>query len=191
MPTLDPQLKDLFKQSETKMQHAVDALDQHYNTLRTGRASVALLDKVKVESYGSEVPLQQVASVSTPDARTLVVTPWDKNLMTAIEKAIQIANLGMNPQNDGRQLRLIIPPLTEERRKELAKKAHQMTEDGRVAIRNVRKHVKEQIDKMKKDKKLTEDAARDATDELQKLTDRYVAKCDEHLKKKEKEIMEV
>lgn len=183
--------QELFKTSETKMVHAIDALEHHFNTLRTGRASTALLDDVRVDAYGQQMTIAQVATIGTPDARTISVTPWDKSQLSAIEKAIQAANLGLNPQNDGKMLRLFIPPLTEERRKELVKKAHHMAEEGRVAIRNVRKHAKETIDKMKKDKKLTDDLAHDATEQLQKITDKWIAKVDEHLKKKEKEIMEV
>ncbi|MCC6547148.1 ribosome recycling factor [Candidatus Sumerlaeota bacterium] len=184
-------LKDLFKSSETKMVHAIDALEGHFNTLRTGRASASLLDDVRVEAYGSLMPLAQVASLATPDSRTITVTPFDKSQMNAVERAIQMANLGLNPQSDGKMIKLYLPPLTEERRKEMVKKGHAMAEDGRVAIRNVRKHAKETIDKMKKDKKLTDDLAHDATEELQKLTDKFVAKVEEQLKKKEKEIMSI
>lgn len=182
---------EIFKNAERKMAHAIEALDHHFNTLRTGRASAALLDDVKVEAYGTDTPLNQVASVSTPDARTITVQPWDKNQLNAIEKALLVANLGMTPHNDGTLIRLNVPPLTEERRKELAKKAHGMAEEGRVAIRNVRKHSKDEIDKLKKSKELSEDLAHDATDKLQKLTDKWIKKVDEVLAKKEKDIMAV
>jgi ribosome recycling factor len=188
---IDPSLKDTFKQVETKMAHAIDALESHFNTLRTGRASTALLDKVTVEMYGVTSALNAVAAISTPDARSILITPWDKNALQPIEKALMVADLGVHPQNDGKAIRLTIPPLTEERRKELGKKAHGMAEDARVAIRNVRKHTKEHFDKMKKGKELTEDQLRDANDELQKVTDKWIKVVDEHLKKKEKEIMEV
>lgn len=183
--------KELFKTAEHKMAQAIEALDHHFNTLRTGRASTALLDDVRVEAYGQEMPLQQVASVNTPDARTIAIQPWDSNQIAAIERALLVADLGLNPQNDGKIIRLNIPPLTEERRKDLAKKAHAMAEEGRVAIRNIRKHIKDGIEKLRKDKVLSDDQAHDANDELQKLTDRYIAKVDEHMQKKEKDIMEV
>ncbi len=183
--------KEHFKAAETKMAHAIDALEHHFNTLRTGRASTSLLDDVRVEAYGSQMPLSQVATLATPDSRTITVTPFDRGQLHAVEKAIQVANLGLNPQNDGKMIKLYLPPLTEERRKEMVKKAHGMAEEGRVAIRNVRKHVKEQVDKLKKDKKLTEDQTHEATDELQKSTDKWIGKVEEHLKKKEKEIMQI
>lgn len=183
--------KELFNTSERKMAHAIEALEHHFNTLRTGRASTALLDDVRVEVYGQMSPLSSVATLATPDARTITISPWDKNALGPVEKAIQASNLGLNPHNDGKMLRLSIPPLTEERRKELAKKAHGMAEDARVAIRNVRKHSKEVIEKMKKGKELTEDIAHAENDKLQKLTDKWILKVEEVLKKKEKEIMEV
>ena len=180
-----------FKSAEQKMQSAIDALDHHFNTLRTGRASTALLDDVKVEAYGQPMPINQVASVSTPDARTIMISPWDKGQLAAIERALLQADLGLTPMNDGQHIRMNIPPLTEERRKELVKKAHHMAEEARVAVRNVRRHSKEHIEKLNKDKKLTDDLTHDALDQLQKITDKWIAKVDEHMKKKEKEIMEV
>jgi ribosome recycling factor len=189
---IDPSLKDDFKSAETKMTHAVDALEGHFKTLRTGRASAALVDKVVVEMYGTSSPLNSVAAVSTPDSRNVVITPWDKNALAAIEKGVMLADIGIHPQNDGKVIRLTIPPLTEDRRKELVKKAHAMAEDARVAVRNVRKHTKEHFEKLKKDKKvLTEDQLHGANEELQKLTDKWIKNVDEHMKKKEKEIMEV
>lgn len=186
-----PEVKEVFKTTEHKMAAAIEALEHHFNTLRTGRASAALLDDVKVDAYGQTVPIQQIASVNTPDARTITVTPWDKNQVAAIERAILTSDLGLNPQNDGKMIRLAIPPLTEERRKELVKKAHHMAEEGRVAIRNVRKHSKDSIDKLRKDKVLSEDLSHDAIDDLQKITDKWITRVDEVLAKKEKEIMEV
>lgn len=182
---------EIFNSSERKMAHAIEALEHHFNTLRTGRASAALLDDIRVDAYGSPVPLNQVASVNTPDARSITVQPWDKNQLGPIEKAILAANIGITPHNDGTLIRLNIPPLTEDRRKELAKKAHAMAEEARVAIRNVRKHSKEEIEKLKKAKTLTEDLAHDATDKLQKITDKWIKKVDESLAKKEKDIMAV
>jgi ribosome recycling factor len=184
-------VKDDFKNAEHKMQSALDALDHHFNTLRTGRASTALLDDVRVEAYGQPMPLNQVASVTTPDARSIMISPWDKNQLSHIERALLQADLGLTPMNDGQHIRLNIPALTEERRKELVKKAHAMAEDARVAIRNVRRHTKDHFEKMNKGKELTDDETRMHLDELQKMTDKFIAKVDEHMKKKEKEIMEV
>ncbi|CAN5335319.1 ribosome recycling factor [soil metagenome] len=187
----NPLTTDHFKESEAKMGSALTALEQHFGTLRTGRASTSMLDKITIDAYGTPMPLAQVASVSTPDARSIVIAPWDKSQLAAIEKAILAANLGVTPQNDGKQVRLSLPPLTEDRRNELVKKAHSMAEDARIAIRNVRKHTKEVFDKMKKDKKLTEDQLHDSNEDLQKTTDKWIVKVDEHLKKKEKEVMDV
>lgn len=184
-------VQEEFKAAEVKMSGAIDALIHHFNTLRTGRASTALLDDVKVDAYGVEVPLVQVASVSTPDSRTIAIQPWDTSQLVAIEKAIMLADLGLNPMNDGKLIRLSLPPLTEERRKELAKKAHHMAEEARIAIRNVRRHGKEHIEKLNKSKDLSDDLMHDAVDQLQKLTDKWIAKVEEHVKRKEKEIMEV
>ncbi len=184
-------LKKIFKATEYKMSHAIDALEHHFNTLRTGRASTALLDDVEVEAYGQTMPLKQVATISTPDAKTITVTPWDKNQLSMIEKALLMADLGLNPQNDGKMLRLIIPPLTEERRKELAKKAHHMAEEGRIAIRNVRRHQKDEIEKLRKAKELSDDEAHAALDDLQKITDKWIAEVEKVMKHKEEEIMEV
>lgn len=185
------ELDEIFKTAEHKMHSAIEALEHHFNTLRTGRASVALLDDIKVDAYGQMMPLQQVASVNTPDARTITITPWDKNQLSLIEKAILVSDLGLNPQNDGKMIRLAIPPLTEERRKELVKKAHHMAEEGRIAVRNVRKHQKDHIERLKKAKDITEDEAHAAVDDLQKITDKWIAKVDEVLAKKEKEILSV
>jgi ribosome recycling factor len=137
------------------------------------------------------MPIAQIANISTPDARSITIQPWDASTLGKIEKAIQTSDLGINPQNDGKIVRLVLPPLTEERRKELVKKAHHMAEEGRIAIRNVRRHAKEELDKMKKNKEISEDQAHDATDRLQKVTDKWIKKVDEVLAKKEKEIMEV
>lgn len=186
MPT-----QEIFKQAEGKMNSSIQALDHHFNTLRTGRASTALLDDIRVEAYGQEMPLNNVANVSTPDARTIVVQPWDAGQLAAIERAIMVSDLGINPNNDGKLIRLSIPPLTEERRRELVKKAAHMAEEARIAIRNVRRHSKDDIEKLRKDKELSDDQAHDANDELQKITDKWIKKVDEHLARKEKEIMEV
>ena len=184
-------VQEELKTAEHKMQSAIDALDHHFNTLRTGRASTALLEDVKVDAYGQQMPLNQVASVSTPDAKTIMVAPWDKSQLATIERALLASDLGLTPMNDGTAIRLNIPPLTEERRKELVKRAHHMAEDSRVAIRNVRRHSKEHLEKMNKNKDLSDDQTHDALDDLQKLTDKWIAKVDQHLQHKEKELMEV
>lgn len=184
-------IKGELKTAETKMVHAIEALDKHLQTIRTGRASASLLDRIRVEVYGQSSAISAVASVTTPDARNILITPWDKSQLSPIEKAIQTSDIGINPINDGKSLRLTLPPLTEERRKDLTKKAHGLAEDSRVAIRNVRKHSKEAFEKAKKGKQITEDETRDAETNLQKLTDKHIAKVDEVLKKKEKEIMEI
>lgn len=188
---MSEQVNEEFKSGEEKMKGAIDALYHHFETLRTGRASTSLLNDVTVEAYGSQVPLNQVASVSTPDAKTIAVQPWDASQLPSIEKGIIIADLGLNPMNDGKVIRLSIPPLTEERRKELVKKSHAMAEEARVAIRNVRRHVKDHIEKLNKAKELSDDLMHDAIDDLQKITDKWIAKVDDIMKKKEKEIMEV
>lgn len=184
-----PDTKPIFVDAEKKMHSAIESLGHHFESLRTGRASAALLDNVRVDNYGTPAPVNQVATISTPDSRSLTISPWNKSQLGVIEKAILAANIGLTPQNDGKIIRLIIPPLTEERRKEIAKKAHGMAEDSRIAIRNVRKHGKESLEKMKK--VLGEDLLHDAVDQLQKLTDKHIAQVDELLKKKEAEIMQV
>lgn len=181
----------VFKTAESKMKAAIDAMEKHFNTLRTGRASTALLDDVRVEAYGQEMALNAVATVSTPDARTIAVQPWDGSQLTAIERAIQASDLGLNPMNDGKLIRLAIPPLTEERRKELVKKSHHMAEEARIAIRNIRRHAKDEIEKMRKAKELSDDLAHDANEDLQKITDKWTKEVEDHLAHKEKEIMEV
>lgn len=194
MPAFD--LNATFKQAEDKMAGALRDLEHDFGTLRTGRAHPSLLDAVKVEVYGTLTPLKQLAAVTAPDSHTIMVSPWDKSSTKAIEQALVAANLGMTPLNDGSVIRLPIPALTEERRKELVKKAHAMTEAHRVSIRNVRHKVKEEIDKQSKkvakDKAtLTEDEHTRALERLQKLTDSSIKKLDDALAKKEKEIMQV
>lgn len=186
MPTTE-----VFKTAESKMKAAINAMERHFNTLRTGRASAALLDDVRVEAYGQEMAINSVATVSTPDSRTITVQPWDASQLAAIERAILVSDLGINPMNDGKIIRLAIPPLTEERRKELVKKAHHMAEEARIAIRNIRRHAKDEIEKMRKAKELSDDLAHDAIEELQKITDKWIKEVEEHLARKEKEIMEV
>ncbi|MDK2970470.1 MAG: ribosome recycling factor [Candidatus Sumerlaeota bacterium] len=185
------ELTQIEDESGVKMEGALSALDDNFRTVRTGRASPSALDNVHVSAYGSDMPLNQVANVSTPDARTIVISPWDKGQLSAIERAIIAANLGFNPSNDGVVIRISVPPLTEERRKEFVKQAHKMAEEARIAIRHVRKHANDNIKRLEKDHGVPEDIGRQAHDRIQKLTDEYIAKVDEKMKKKEKEIMEV
>jgi ribosome recycling factor len=178
------------KDAETRMHGALDALGREFAGVRTGRANAALLEHVRVDYYDTLTPLNQVASVSVPDARTLMIQPWDQSVLTKIERAIQKSDLALTPVNDGKVIRLTIPPLNEERRKQLAKSVGKLAEEARVAIRNVRREAKEKIKGLLKDKKISEDDERRSETELQKLTDRFTQKVDELLKKKEQEILE-
>jgi len=173
------------------MEGQVEHLRHEFTGLRTGRASVALLDQVKVDYYGTPTPLKQVATLATPESRLITVQPFERTLMKDIEKAILASGLGLTPTNDGKLIRLPIPPLTEERRKDLVKVAKRLTEEVRVHIRNIRRDVLEDIKKAQKDSTLSEDDAKKAHDEIQKLTDTYMAKVDDLLKKKEAEITEI
>jgi len=188
MPT---PLKKAQRECEEKMRKAVEAMEHEFATLRTGRATPTLLDVVHVDAYGQKMTLKQVGTVSTPDAHTILIQPWDKGLLGAIEKAILAANIGLTPSNDGRIIRLNIPPLTEERRKELVKVAHKMAEEGRVALRNIRRLTNEEIKKLEKDKVISEDESHHAHDEIQKMTDRFIEEIAQRLKRKEEEIMEI
>ena len=178
------------KDAETRMHGALEALGREFAGVRTGRANAALLEHVRVDYYDTLTPLNQVASISVPDARTLTIQPWDQGALKKIEQAIQKSDLGLTPANDGKVIRLTIPPLNEERRKQLAKSVGKLAEDARVAIRNVRREAKEKIKALLKDKKISEDDERRSETELQKLTDRSTQKVDELLKKKEQEILE-
>lgn len=176
---------------EEKMKKALSALKDEFNGVRTGRASPSLLDKIRVDYYGQKTPLAQVATVSVPEARLIVIQPWDRALIGEIEKAIQKSELSLNPSNDGKVIRIAIPPLTEERRKELAKTAKSMAEQSRVSIRNIRRDGLEDLKKQLAAGGVAEDAIKKAEDELQKLTDSYIAHVGKALEEKEKEIMEV
>lgn len=176
---------------EDKMNKSVNALNNEYLALRTGRASAAIFDKVKVDYYGQETPLNQVASVSVPEARLVVIQPWDKSLLSAIEKGIQKADLGLNPSNDGKLLRISFPALTGDRRKELAKQAKNSAEGARVSIRNIRRDGMDEIKKLQKDGKISEDEQTSGEDKLQKMTDSYISKINALADEKEKEIMEI
>lgn len=183
--------EDLFRDTEDKMQKAVSVNKEELGSIRSGRASPNLLNKITVDYYGSQVALNTIANMSVPEARLLVISPYDKNSISAIEKAIQASDIGVMPNNDGNVIRLAFPQLTEDRRKEMIKLAHVRAEEGRVAIRAVRRHAKDELQKMKKDGTLSEDEERSAEGELQKLTDKYVAEVDENLNRKEQELSEV
>ncbi len=176
---------------EQTMQKAVEAAQRAFNTIRTGRANAALLDKVNVEYYGSPTPLKSLANISTPDASTLMVQPYDPSSISLIEKAISLSDVGLVPNNDGNVVRLNIPPLTNERRKEFVKIAAKYAEEGRVSVRNIRRDGIDQVRKQEKNSDISEDESRDLQDEIQKLTDKYTAKIDEALADKEKDIMTV
>lgn len=182
-------VQTLVKDIETRMNAAVDVLGRDFASVRTGRASVGLLEAVRVDYYGTPTPVTQMASVSVPDARTLVIQPWEQTQLAAVEKAIMKSDLGITPVNDGKVIRLVVPTLTEERRKQLAKTVHKIAEDARVAVRNVRREANDKLKALGKDKKLSEDEERRAHDQIQKTTDRFIAKVDELLKKKEQEIL--
>ncbi|HEX2209931.1 MAG TPA: ribosome recycling factor [Longimicrobium sp.] len=180
-----------LQKARQRMDGAIEALRREFAGVRTGKASPALLDTVKVDAYGSPMPLNQVGTVTAPEARMLVVQPWDKSLIKAVEKALRESDLGLNPSNDGQVIRIPIPPLTEERRKEYVRLLHKLTEEARVAVRNVRRDANDEIKHRQKDEGLSEDDVRREQAEVQKLTDQYVAKIEELMKHKEAEIMEV
>ena len=180
-----------LKQFERKMEKTLEVLASDFGAVRAGRANAQVLDRITVEYYGTPTPVGQVGTISSPDPRTLVIQPWDGSLLKVIEKAIQTSDLGINPQNDGRVIRLVFPQLTEERRKELTKQVKKYGEDAKVAVRNVRRDANDQLKKLEKDKAISEDELKKATDDVQKLTDRYVAKVDEKCAAKEKEIMDL
>jgi len=177
--------------AEERMKKTLANLKDGFSSLRTGRASAALFDKIRVDAYGEKSPINQVANISIPEARLIVIQPWDKALIGEIEKAIRSSELSLNPSNDGKVIRISIPPLTGERRKELVKLAKNNAEQSRVAIRNIRRDGNEELKKLSKESKITEDEESKITDELQKLTDLYIGKINQVLEEKEKEIMEV
>lgn len=182
-------MQTLLKDLETRMTAAIDALGREFATVRTGRASAALLDGLRVDYYGTPTPVNQMASISVPDARTLVIQPWEASQLKAVEKAIIASDLGITPVNDGKLLRLMMPTPTEERRKQLVKTVHKMAEEARVAVRNVRREANDRLKAMAKDKKVSEDDERRGHDQIQKATDKHIARVDELLKKKEQEIL--
>jgi ribosome recycling factor len=184
-------MQAVIDSTEEKMKKTLANLKDGFATLRTGRASAALFDKIRVDYYGEKSPLNQVANISVPEARLIVIQPWDKNLIGEIEKAIRTSELSLNPSNDGKVIRIAIPPLTEERRKELVKHAKNQAEQSRVAVRNIRRDGNEELKKMLKDASITEDDESKGAADLQKLTDNYINKVNQVLEEKEKEIMEV
>lgn len=185
------ELKELLQEQETRMNKSIESLKHEFASIRTGRASVSLLDKVMVDYYGSPTPINQVANISVPEPRMILVAPWDKTMIGAIEKAILQSDLGLNPGNDGAQIRLTIPQLTEERRKEIVKVVHKKAEDAKVAIRNIRRDANDALKKEEKAKTITEDDAKDGLDQIQKLTDSKIKHIDELKAVKEKDVLEV
>jgi ribosome recycling factor len=186
-----PTVNDLLKDAEHRMQGAVDATQEKFRHIRTGRANPMMLDGITVDYFGTPTPLNQVGNVSAPEPRVLVIAPWDKSLLGPISKAILNSNLSLNPNNDGQVIRLVLPPLTEERRKEFAKLAHKEAEEGRVSVRNVRRDVIEHIKKLEKNHEISEDDSKRAQEKVQKFTDDYVKKVEAALEHKVAEIMEV
>ena len=180
-----------FKEYNRKMDKTLEVLASDFGAVRAGRANSQVLDRISVPYYGVDTPIDQVASISSPDPRTLVIQPWDGSLLKPIEKAIQVSDLGINPQNDGRIIRLVFPQLTEERRKELTKQVKKYGEDAKVAIRNIRRDGMDYIKKALKKSEITEDDQKKGEKELQDLTDKYIKKVDEMCAKKEKELMEI
>lgn len=182
---------ELHKQLEVKMNKTMDALKHEYTTIRAGRANAQMLDKIRVDYYGSPTPISQVGAISVPEPRTIMISPWDKTAMSEIEKAIRNSDLGLNPTNDGNVIRLSVPVLTEERRKELGKKAHKVAEEYKVRLRNERRDANDALKKMEKDGEISADELKKAQDEVQKITDKFIKDVDAAAIAKEKDIMEV
>lgn len=183
-------LKDVFSTQEDRLKKSIEALKRDYAALRAGRATPALLDRIMVEYYGAPTPINQVANVSVPEPRMITIQPWDKGMLTDIEKAIMKSDLGLNPNSDGSVIRLAIPQLTQERRVELAKTIHKKAEEAKVAVRNIRRDANDVIKKMEKDKEINEDESKKAQDDMQKIIDKYIKEIDGVMAAKEKEIME-
>src|SRR6266700_3297334 len=183
--------KDVIKETKPRMETVIEDFRRKLATIRTGRAAISLLDNVMVDYYGTMTPLNQMASVHAPEPQMLTVQPWDQSQSGAIEKAVRGADLGLNPSNDGKLVRIPIPPLTEERRKQLAKQVHEIAEDHRTATRNIRRDSNERLKKLLKDKQISEDNERDGLEEVQKLTNTYISRIDELTKTKEQEIVSV
>ena len=184
-------MQGVVKDLETRMQAAVDLLAREFSGVRTGRANTALLDGVRVEAYGTQTPINQVASLSVPDPKTLVIQPWDTSQIPAIEKALLKSDLGLTPSNDGKVIRLTMPTLTEERRKQLARTVGKLAEEARVVIRNIRRDANDRLKALAKDKKVSQDEERRGHDQIQKSTDKFIARVDELTRKKEQEILAI
>ncbi len=182
--------EEILSELRQKMDKAVDALKKDFRKLRTGRASTALLDGIKVECYGTRMPLDQVATISAPESRLLTIQPWDQTIMGSVEKSILKSELGLTPMNDGKIIRISIPPLTEERRKELAKLARKMAEENKISIRNLRREANEMLKELKAEKEISEDELYRSQDDVQKITDDFIKKVDETTTQKEQEIIE-
>ncbi len=184
-------IEDILKDAGTRMKKSVESLETDFTKIRTGRAHTSLLDHITVEYYGSPVPLSQVAKISVEDSRTLTVTPWEKDMVKAVDKAIMGSDLGLNPSSAGTVIRIPMPPMTEERRRDLVKVVRAEAEGGRVAIRNIRRDANSDLKSLEKEKDISEDELRRSEDSVQKLTDQFVAEIEKVLEKKEKELMEV
>lgn len=181
----------MFKDLESRMEKSISALKSELATIRTGRANAALLDHVRVDYYGTETPVNQVGNLSVPEPRMIMITPWEKTMLGAIEKAIQSSDLGLNPSNDGEVIRIVLPELTEDRRKELVKQVRQVGERAKVSVRNIRRDANDDVKKQVKDEGLSEDESKRLQDEIQKVTDRYIAEIDKTIEHKEKDILTV
>lgn len=185
------ELNEVYQYTKEHMDKTIDSMKRDFSTLRTGKVSTAIVDPIRVDYYGTPTPLSQVGSVIATDATTLVISPWEKNLLKDIERAIQEANIGVNPNNDGEVIKLFFPPMTSEQRKEIAKDAKALGEKAKVAVRNIRKEANDKVKKLEKDKLITEDQSKKGQDEVQKYTDEYVKKIDDMVKHKEEEILKV
>lgn len=184
-------MKEAYKETEDKMIKTVSVLSHEFGTLRAGRANTGVLDRILVDYYGIPTPINQMAAISVPEARVLVISPWDASTLKPIEKAVQASDIGINPNNDGKCIRLIFPPLTEERRHELVKEVHKFGEEAKVAIRSIRRDSIEKFKEMEKKSEITEDDLKDAEKDIQELTDKYCKEADEMSAKKERELLEV
>lgn len=184
-------IKDILNKSKEKMDKSISVLKKELSSMKAGKANPSMLDKIKVEYYGSETPINQLANVSSPEPRVLLIQPWDKNSLKDIERAILQSDLGLNPSNDGSVIRLIVPELTEETRKEIVKKVKKMGEEAKVAIRSIRRDANDKIKNLKKDNEITEDEAKEGEDSVQKITDKSIKEIDEVISLKEKDVMTV
>jgi ribosome recycling factor len=184
-------LKEIRKKAKERMEKSVEVLKKDFASIRTGRASLSLLDGITVDYYGVQTPINQVAALSVPEPKMITIQPWEQKMIPVIERAIMESDLGLTPTNDGKIIRIAIPPLTEERRKQLVKMVRKRAEEARVAVRNIRRDINDELKKMQKDKLISEDELKRDLEEVQKLTNSYIEKIDELLEKKEKEIMEV